>query len=366
MVSEIYFADMKSRYGRSLPDKVAELFKAAGFCHFIGEGHLVAVKMHFGEPGNVGFLSPLYVREVVEQIKGCGGRPFLTDTNTLYIGGRKNAVDHLATALRHGFTYTTAGAPVLIADGLRGMDYEVVPVRGEHFSSVNIASGIYHADALIVLSHFKGHALFGFGGALKNLGMGCASPAGKQTIHSDLKPRVKPSRCTSCGRCFAVCPAGAVTEIEEGKARIDREACIGCGECVVVCPVNAVIIQWKTDEASIQRKTAEYALGVMAGKENRAGFVNFLLNISPECDCEPWNNPPLVPDLGILASRDPVAIDQASVDLVNRALGAATAGGPLTGAEDRLRAATGRDWSHILEHGQKIGLGSRSYNLIEI
>lgn len=361
MVSEVYYADAKTGYGRSMPDKLAGLFGAAGFSRFIDEGRLVAVKIHFGEPGNVGFLSPLYARTVVDQVRACGGKPFLTDTNTLYLGARKNAVDHLQTALQHGFSYTTAGAPVVVADGLKGMDYAVVPVQGEHFTEVRIAAGIEHADALVVLSHFKGHALFGFGGAIKNIGMGCASPAGKQTIHSDVKPRVKPSRCTSCGNCFAVCPADAVIEAEEGKARIDRGKCIGCAECVVVCPANAVVVQWKTDEASVQRKTAEYALGVLTGKRDRAGFFNFLVNVSPECDCEPWNNPPLVPDLGILASCDPVALDQASVDMVNKAIRS----GPYAGSEDKLREATGRDWSHILEHGEKMGLGSRSYELIE-
>jgi uncharacterized protein len=363
--SPVYFSDMRTRQGASLPEKTRKLFQAAGLENCISENDLVAVKLHWGEIGNLAYLAPPLVRAVVDQIKECGGKPFLTDSNTLYRGGRRNALDNILTAFHNGFTLDTAGAPVIVADGLKGLDYVQVEGRGRHFTTMKISSAIFHADAMIVLTHFKGHLIMGFGGAIKNLGMGCASPGGKQAMHSDLRPTVKKSACTGCGTCMRYCPSGAIHFVKDNKASIRKSMCIGCGECTAVCPVHAIPIRWKTDGHEVQEKNAEYALAALHGKEDKCGFINFLNNLSPDCDCFSWNDAPIAPDVGILASTDPVTIDQASVDLVNRAPG--LPGSRLTNlaSKDKIRDVTGVNWERSLEYAEEIGLGSRKYKLID-
>lgn len=357
---------MRTREGSSLLAKTQRLFAAAELASAISAQDLVAIKLHWGEVGNLAYVAPPLVRTIVDLVKECGGKPFLTDANTLYRGGRRNAVDNLLTACRNGFTLETAGAPVIIADGLRGMDYVKVPGEGKHFKTLKISSAIHYADALIVLSHFKGHLLTGFGGAIKNLGMGCASPAGKQSMHSDLRPKVQEASCIGCGSCVEHCPTGAAKLGNSGKALIDAEACIGCGDCTAVCPSGAIPVRWKTDGRAVQEKIAEYAKAAVKGKENKVGFLNFLMRISPDCDCFSWNDTPIAADVGILASRDPVAIDQASVDLVNQAPGLAGSKLKNLSAADKFRDVTGVDWEPQLEHAERLGLGSRLYELVPV
>ena len=364
--AHVYFSDMRTRHGASLLDKTQKLFQAAGLDKSIKRNDLVAIKLHWGEVGNLAFLAPPLVRSVVDMVKACGGKPFLTDSNTLYRGGRRNAVDNILTAFQNGFTRDTVGAPIVVADGLKGLDYVKVEGKGSHFETLKISSAVYHADALIVLSHFKGHLLMGFGGAIKNLGMGCASPAGKQAMHSDLRPRVKRSRCIGCGTCVKHCPSGAVHLGKDRKAVIRQARCIGCGECTAVCPSDAIPIRWKTDEVAVQEKTAEYALGALKGKTGKCGFLNFLTNISPDCDCFSWNDASIVPDVGILASKDPVAIDQASVTLVNRAPGIPKSKLKDLSAKDKIREVTGVNWEPALAYAEKIGLGTRKIKQINI
>ncbi len=364
MNSTVIFSDMTTQADKNLLDKTREIVKRAGISGIIKENDLVAIKLHFGEEGNLAYVSPPLVRVVVETVKERGGKPFLTDANTLYVGKRRNAVDHIETALKNGFCYETVGAPVIIADGLNGADYINVPVDGDHFDTVKISSAVHNADAVIAVSHVKGHDLFGFGGALKNLGMGCGSPAGKQTMHSDLKPEVDPEKCTACGTCLSRCPEEAIERVEESKAYINAHLCIGCGECVAFCPVQAIPINWETDEATIQEKTAEYAWGVVKPKKGKSGFINYVMNVTPDCDCAPWNDVPIVPNLGILGSTDPVAIDQASLDLVNRApVMANSVLGDREDAADKFKAVNNRNSSYIIEHGQKLGMGHKQYSL---
>jgi len=329
----------------------------------------VAIKLHFGEPGNLGYIRPQFVRRIVDRIKAQGGKPYLTDANTLYVGSRANAVDHLQTAIENGFDYAVVNAPLVIADGLTGKDYLTVTVPGRHCHEVKIGAGIFHAQAMVVMSHFKGHELTGFGGAIKNLGMGSGSRSGKQTMHSDVRPKVSVDLCTACESCIAWCPTHAISLSEEtNKAEIDLETCIGCGECTVTCPVQAIKIRWKTTPQSIQEKIVEYALGVVKNKPGKMLYINFLTNISPDCDCFGWNDTPLVPDIGILVSTDPVAIDQASVDLVlrqPRLAGTAAAERPQE-PDHFLAVHPGMDWRHQLIFGEEIGLGSRSYSLIRV
>ncbi|MCK4778241.1 MAG: DUF362 domain-containing protein, partial [Actinomycetia bacterium] len=299
-----------------------------------------------------------------------GGIPFLTDTNTLYKGSRGDAVVHLKTAIKNGFDISVVDAPIVIADGLQSKDYVKIKVHEKHFREVNLASGLIQADAVIVLSHFKGHCLVGFGGCLKNISMGFASRSGKQMMHSDVLPQINIEECSGCARCIGWCPADAIT-LKEGKSNkiavIDYEKCFGCGECRVTCREGAIGISWEGESHIIQEKIAEYAKAVVKKKEGKIGFFNYLINITPDCDCWEYSDAPIVNDIGILASLDPVAIDKASLDLVNKA----------KGIEDSVLNSSDvqRKFHHIypgvneekqLEYAEEIGLGKQDYNLIKV
>lgn len=367
MASKVYFATVRARGEReSKVNKVKGLFDAAGFGSLFGKGELVAVKLHFGEKGGDAYIRPPLVRVVVEKLKEKGAKPFLTDSSTLYSGSRSNAVDHILTAAEHGFELAVVGCPIIIADGLHGNNAVWVQINKKHFRKVCISGDIAAADGLMVLSHFKGHMQAGFGGAMKNLAMGCAPPAGKREQHG-AKAMVG-DRCEGCGSCERVCPAGAIKVVDR-KARMDRKKCVGCGECMSVCPNENIEFDWETESGPFGERLVEYALGALIGKKGKAAFINFLLSVSPECDCVPWSDAPIVPDIGILASTDPVAIDRASYDLVNRQPG-------LPSSALKKAHAPGADkfrdlWPRIdamvqFRHAVEIGLGSEDYELVEI
>ncbi|MBE0569086.1 MAG: DUF362 domain-containing protein [Deltaproteobacteria bacterium] len=350
--STVWFTDMSSRPGNSLLDKTGALLRAAGIAGRIPPKALTAVKLHFGEKGNTAFIRPIYIRRIIEEIRSAGGKPFLTDTNTLYVGSRSNAVDHLGTAITNGFAWAVAGAPVVIADGLRGESHVRVPVNGRECPEVSIGAEIARADAMVVVSHFKGHELSGFGGALKNLGMGCASRSGKLVQHSTVGPEVDPSRCTGCGACVAHCPSGAIHVID-ARAVISAEDCIGCADCIVICPEKTIHVDWNEASPMVQRKMVDHALGAVAGKGSSLLFVTFVTQISPFCDCYGFNDRPIAPDVGILASADPVALDQACADLVIRSAG-----------RDPFRETHPTvDWTVQLSYAEEVGLGARAYDL---
>jgi len=353
MQSTVWFTDLSARPGNNLIDKTGALLRAAGIRERTGKGALTAVKLHFGEKGNTAFIRPIFVRKVVKEIKAAGGRPFLTDTSTLYLGTRGNAVDHLNTAITNGFAWAVTGAPIVIADGLRGESAVRVPIPGKIFSEVPIGAGIANADAMVVVTHFKGHELGGFGGALKNLGMGCAARSGKLSQHSSVSPSVDPAGCTGCGTCVVHCPAGAIAVVES-KAAISPKACIGCADCIVVCPEGTVKVDWNEASTTVQEKMVEHALGAVSGKRATSLFLSFITQVSPCCDCYGHNDRPVAPDVGILASDDPVAIDQACVDLVIKA----------SGGTDPFRAThPSADWSIQLSRAEELGLGTRDYLL---
>lgn len=368
MGSPVFFADGRQKYGKNLFDKLKKLLKKLELKDMIAAPDTVAVKVHWGEAGNMAYVPPQVARAVVDHIKSLGGKPFITDTNTLYAGTRRNAVDNITTAVANGFSPSVVGAPVIVADGLYGHDYVSVPVNGKHFETVKIASAIHHAKSLFVISHAKGHLGTGLGGSLKNISMGCAVPSGKQNMHSEVKPAVDAEQCTACGMCLKVCPAAAISKTAEKKSKIDPAKCIGCAECVVVCQFGAISVNWVSDAVTLQEKMAEYAKGALAGKEGRCAFVNFLYNITPDCDCCNWNDLPFTPDIGILASRDPVAIDTASGDLINAAPWINQEGLHLRkpGAEDKFMAVHGIDRLPQLAAAEALGVGSRSYELIEV
>jgi len=368
MASHVYFARLKAGGSdESIIARVQQLFDAAHFARLIEADAPTAIKLHFGERGNDSYIRPVFVRQVVDKIKVHGGKPFITDTNTLYTGARHNSIDHMNTAIEHGFDYAVVGAPLIIADGLTGEWYGDTKIAKKHFTSVKIAGGIVSAPSMIVMSHFKGHALAGFGGAIKNLGMGCAPGLGKMDQHKGMKPIVNEAGCVACGVCLEVCPRGAIT-LEEGVSRIGRDLCAGCGECMMACTTSSISYDWEKDLRVFMEMLTEYAFGATSGK-HAIGYFNFLLQITPDCDCVPWSAAPIVPDIGVLASTDPVAIDAASRDLVNQQQG-------LPGTRLTSNLAPGEDkfkgvWSDTdgtlqLTYGEKIGLGTRSYDLIEL
>lgn len=330
-------------------DNLIELFAAAGFENLFNKDDLVAIKVHFGEKGNKAYLKPQNVKPIADKLQQIGAKPFLTDANTLYKGTRSNSIDHINTALSHGYTFL----PVIIADGLNGKDYEKIKVNLKHFREVNIASVAAHAHSMLVMTHFKGHELTGFGGALKNVGMGLGSRSGKQMMHSDVKPHVNEPNCNGCKLCIKWCPADAIIFINS-RARIDSNKCIGCAECVVTCPNNSIEISWAGSPDSVQEKMVEYFYGAV--KDKKCAYFNFVIDISPNCDCYGFNDPPIAKDIGVLASLDPVAIDQASVDLLNKAAG-----------KDILKETwPDVDYSVQLKYAEEIGLGCRKYEVVEI
>ncbi|TYO95542.1 DUF362 domain-containing protein [Desulfallas thermosapovorans] len=364
--SEVYFTDLRTSSKENLFNKLAKLCSRVGLKEIIQPKELVALKVHFGERGNLAYIRPQFVRQIVDKVREYGGKPFLTDANTLYVGSRANAVDHLETAIQNGFDYAVVNAPLIIADGLNGKDYVNVPIAGKHFKEVKIGSAAYHAGAIISITHFKGHELTGFGGTLKNLGMGLGCRSGKQMMHSDVLPRITAEKCLACGLCARWCPATAIN-IEE-HAAIDENVCWGCGECTVTCPHGAIKISWKTQPNNVQEKIVEYTMGVLKNKEHKAVHFTFIMNVSPECDCCTYNDAPVVRDIGIAASRDPVALDQACIDLVNSevALSGSRLGDNIHTGDKFGSLHKGIDWSVQLAYGEEMGLGTRKYRLIKV
>ncbi|MGE5530348.1 MAG: DUF362 domain-containing protein [Patescibacteria group bacterium] len=365
MSSKVFFTDLRTRSGRNILDKLRALFAAADLSACLAPGDLAALKIHAGEPGNLSVLRPPLLRTVVELVRACGAKPFLTDANTLYMGGRANAVDHALAAALNGYTPEAVGAPFIAADGLLGKDHELIKTGGE-LGEVKIAAALAQADALIALTHFKGHDEAGFGGVIKNLGMGGASRAGKLVQHAEVRPEVNPDKCLGCRRCARYCPAGAITYAASGTAAIDRGDCLGCGECIITCNHRAIAINWRAGE-TLQRRMAEHAAGLLSTKPGKCGFITFLMDISPDCDCCSWNDPPIAPSLGIAASRDPVALDQACADLVNAAPFLKESDGGAGAGRDKFRLIHPEaDWAVQLDYARELGIGTREYELIEI
>ncbi|HIU64022.1 MAG TPA: DUF362 domain-containing protein [Candidatus Avacidaminococcus intestinavium] len=366
--SKVYISYLRSKSAKTnKAAKIRRLFDLAGFADFLELNELTAVKLHVGEDGNDAYVQPTLVREVVERIRQAGAQPFLTDTNTLYSGSRHDAVKHLQTVLKHGFGSEVTGAPFVVADGLHGNNYRYVDVNLERFKQVAIAGDIIDAGSMIVVSHFKGHEMAGFGGAIKNLAMGCAPAIGKKAQH-DLCFKVKQEGCVSCGACLSVCPQHAISFDETHKAHIDEKLCIGCGECLTVCPKKTIQIDWATEIEPFLERMVEYAYGAVANKKEKVGYLTLLVDVTPLCDCVPWSDAPIVADIGFLASLDPVAIDQAAFDLVKAAEGIANSAlkESLPAGQDKfLHLHNYVDGTKALAYAEKIGMGSREYELIE-
>ena len=368
MASKVYFADVRASVKENLLAKLVRLSETLGLNQVIPPRSLVAVKLHFGEKGNVAYIRPIFIRQVVEQIRSFGAFPFLTDSNTLYSGTRSDSVSHITTAIQNGFAYSVVNAPIIVADGMRGASFEPIRINQEVVKTAYVGKEIAEADALVSVAHFKGHELSGFGGTIKNIGMGCASRRGKMVQHSDLSPKVTRKKCVGCGDCVEHCSQAAIS-LQSEKAKIDPGKCIGCGECILICSNGAISVQWNADMERFQKKMVEYVFAVLQDKKGKAAFFNFLSQISPACDCYGHNDAPIVQDLGMLASLDPVAVEQASVDMVNRQKG--LEGSSLSvnrePGGDKFRGLYPQvDWSIQLDYAERIGLGQRTYDLITI
>lgn len=369
MPSEVFAISLRTHYRENLSQKLKRLFLALEPERLVQPRSLWALKIHFGELGNHVFIRPHLVRVFVDALKDLSAKPFLTDCNTLYVGGRINSVDHLETALRHGFGYEVTGAPLIISDGLRGGSEKGVEVNHGGVKTAWVAADFAAADGTLVLTHFKGHEQTGFGGALKNLGMGAAARRGKLDQHSDLARSLKitTKKCIGCGNCIRQCAHGAAYLISDRKAYIDPKKCVGCASCIPVCPVEAISIPWDAETEKFMQRMMEYAKAALHGKDGRALYVSFITGVSPLCDCANHSDAPIVADLGVLASHDPVALDLASAELVNAAPGLAGSALPeealAPGADKWTALHPNCHWRYQLEYAQEIGLGSLDYKL---
>ena len=367
MASKVYFADLRADFRENLPQKLMRLMKTAGMGEIDFEKKFVAIKMHFGEPGNLAFLRPNWAKAVADFVKERDGKPFLTDCNTLYVGGRKNGLDHLDTACINGFSPLSTGCQVVIADGIKGSDEVSVPVAGgEYVKEAKIGRAVMDADVFISLTHFKGHEATGFGGALKNIGMGCGSRAGKMEQHASGKPTVDHDKCVGCRMCTKICAHDAIT-ITDKKATIDHNKCVGCGRCIAICGRDAIEAESNAGTVILNCKIAEYSKAVLDGRPHF--HISLVIDVSPCCDCHSENDAAIVPNVGMFASFDPVALDQACVDAVNAQpviSGTAAAEGDCHDHDHFHRMHPDTCWASCLDHAEKLGIGTREYELIKI
>lgn len=372
--AKVYFTDFRTKAnGDGLPTKLKKLIKKAGLADLDLDGKFVAIKMHFGEMGNISYLRPNYARAVVDVIKDLGGKPFLTDCNTLYPGSRKNALEHLYCAWENGFTPLTVGCPILIGDGLKGTDEIEIPVAGgEYVEKAKIGRAVMDADIFISLNHFKGHENAGFGGAIKNIGMGCGSRAGKCEQHISGQPTINEDLCRGCKKCMALCANdGLIFDETTKKMSVDKDHCLGCGRCIGACNFDAISFEDFHAPRLLNCKMAEYAKAVLDGRPHF--HISLVVDVSPNCDCHCENDAPILPNIGMFVSKDPLALDQACVD-------ACMAATPMPGSQlyDRMQRPDFHDhhdhfknstpeseWKSCLEHAEKIGLGTREYDLIK-
>lgn len=354
MKSKVYFTPVGPSVDRgAVKKKLKTLLDKSGVLGVIARGDKVAAKIHFGEEGNTGYVDPELAGVICLEAKAKGGEVVLTDANVLYKGRRTVTADHVKLALEHGFTRAATGVDIFIPDDTEQEETREVPVNKDHVKTAKVGRFYLECGSLVVISHFKGHMLTGFGGAIKNVGMGCATRQGKLAQHNALAPAVYIDNCVACGACVAVCPVGALRL--NGKISLDEGKCIGCANCVGACPSSALFVDMKAGSA-VQEKMAEYAYAVLAGKGNKAAFINFAIKVNKECDCWGHENPRIAPDVGIFASLDPVAIDKASYDMVNKVSG-----------KDIFKAShPGQDGIIQLSHAEKLGLGSREYELVEV
>ncbi len=354
--ASVYFCPVKTGEGlQSIREKTSQLLQKAHFSSLLQNEKICAIKQHFGEKGSQSHVKPEITKVVVDYVKQAQALPLLVETNTLYTGQRSDSYHHLMLAHKHGFSIESTGAPVVIMDGINGQNQKAVPIPGKHFSSVNLVSDLPFFDSLCILSHVKGHMLSGMGGAIKNLGMGFASRAGKLAQHSDFKPRIDGALCTRCGICAEFCPVNALS-LSETAMQPNHALCIGCGECYTACRYEAISFNWDEANNTFNEKMAEHAFGAIINHEKRILFLNYFIDVTRQCDCWSEPNPVIYDNVGILASTDPIAIDQASLDMGLKVFG-----------KDIFKEMWPQlDPTMQIDHGEKIGMGTKQYNLIEL
>ena len=369
--SKVYFTNLRAKPSQNLLKKLDTLVIKAGINEIDFNKKIVAIKIHFGEPGNLAYIRPNFAARVVKMLKAKEAVPFLTDCNTLYYGRRANAPSHLEVAFENGFNPLATDCPVIIADGIRGNEFTEIDLNMEFCKTAKIGSSITNSDIIISMNHFKGHEMTGFGGALKNLGMGCAAVPGKLFLHSGSSPEIFENNCTGCKVCEKYCAYGAIKVDKDKIAHIDYTRCVGCGQCVAVCQYDSARVIWQDSSETVCKRIAEYSVAVV--KDKPAFHINFMMNISPDCDCFGFNDYPLVPDIGIAASFDPVALDMACADMVKAApalpgsrICTDHSHGDLAGKDKFKLAHPDTFWQAGLEHAEKIGLGTTKYELIEV
>ncbi len=358
MASNVFFITASVAEGeQALSEKARKLFQVGEFAGCFRANDFTAVKVHVGEHKNTTYIKAPCLKGLVEELLALKTKPFITDTSTLYTGRRHNAIDHAILAAERGFGVEGLGIPFIPPDGLFGTTEIAVKIAGELDREVLIAADIVRCQSMLSIAHFTGHIAACAGATLKTLGMGCASRKGKMRQHSALKPHVKEDKCMRCGECHRYCPADAIT-LDKVQAHIDKDKCIGCAECVAVCRFDAIAYDWQQENDTLQKSVAEHALGVVKGKEGRVAFFNFVMSVTKDCDCfDRPDMPRIVEDIGILASTDPVAIDKAAIDLVEKRGGKAL---PELIGDPKL------DWHTQIAHAVKIGLGSDKYKLVDI
>lgn len=369
--AKVYFTNLRTTPNSNLLDKMERLVRKAGIADISFEQQFTTIKIHFGEPGNLAYIRPNYATRLVQVLRSLGAKPFLTDCNTLYSGRRANAVDHLQSAMENGFNPISAQCQVIIADGLKGTEYREIEIGGEYCQAPKIGAAIADADIIVTMNHFKGHEQAGFGGALKNLGMGCASVGGKLELHSASQPVIDSQNCKKCGICIKHCAHEAIHFDAQHIAEIDYSRCVGCGQCVALCQYDAAVMGESDTSERLNYKIAEYTQAVLKDKPHF--HISFIMNVSPECDCWNHNDAAIIPDLGILASFDPVALDKACADLV---IAAPVIGGNKLSEAHPHEHLQGTDKFHLihpdtnwlagLQHAEKIGVGTLDYELISV
>ncbi len=356
MKSDVYFIPCNLEDGeKEVVKKFESLLRAGGLFKNVEKGDFVPIKTHLGEKGNIGHVTPPFISAIGKIIKKLGGKPFVCETSTLYVGQRSNAIDHLTLAYNHGFTPGKIGMPIIMADGLSGHSQVPVEINGIHHKKVFISADVPQYDFLVTVSHVTGHLCSGMGATMKNIGMGLASRAGKLVQHSDITPEISKNLCTLCKACFKWCPENAISEVE-GKAHIDKEKCIGCGECLAVCKDNAVVFSWNQESKILQEKMAEHAMAVIQDKMDKCVFINFAVKITKNCDCMAKDDPRVCDDIGILMSKDPIALEMATMDLVRKQSD--------TNLFENLHPNI--DPLIQIRHGEKLKMGTSEYNLVEV
>lgn len=366
--SKVYFTNLRTTGSMNLLNKLERLVKKAGIESLNFKDKFTAIKIHFGEPGNLAYLRPNYSKVIVDLIKENGGKVFLTDCNTLYVGRRKNALDHLDAAYENGYTPFSTGCHVIIADGLKGTDETLIPIScGEYVKEAKIGRAIMDADIFISMNHFKGHEATGFGGALKNIGMGCGSRAGKMEMHSNGKPEVDIDKCVGCNACAKICAHSAISFDENRKSHINQDKCVGCGRCIGVCNFDAIAPTSYEANDILNKKIAEYSYAVIHDKPHF--HISFVIDVSPNCDCHSENDAAIIPNVGMFASFDPVALDKACADMANKQTvinESFLAKQPHINNDHFKNTHPDTNWEVCLDHAEKLGIGTQNYELIKI